>query len=428
MKRQILRWTFIGLLVRFLIMSFSFHGHDIFFVYYFPFKFIREGAWNPYLFATENFSESLQGGNLYFPPGVFFIISAFIFLLKNFLPKLDDLFSLFESWNFAWQGNAMHYAKIFIDLQLFRTLFIFKLPYLIFDFGAGFFLFQILKSDKKRGLWAYRLWMLNPFVLHSCYALGQIDIIPTFFVMAAIYSIFSNRRYLAMVLFSFGVLAKIFPAILIPFAILLLGASFKERLKLSLSVILPIAVVLLPFYISSPNALINALFPTYIKIPFYKEAIFVAGYFAILILFFFVKRKNYLDLDLLISSFIIALLLFYSFYVVTIRYFILITPLLIYIALKNKRFWLYNILLFLMLFEVRAAGNSQQWGLFAAVHPEFFSSLPIAESYLNLLINVKYIHQIMYRSFVFLSLLMAVHILVVNRNNFEFRLSKLWKS
>lgn len=417
MKRQILRWTLIGLLLRFLIMPFSFHGHDIFFIYYSPFKFIEEGAWNPYLFLKENYP---QVYNPYFPPAVFLIVSGFLLLFKPLLPQLNNLFSVFEYWNFAWEGNTIHYADILMNHQLFRTLFIFKIPYLIFDFGIGWFLFQILKSDERKGLLAYKLWMLNPFVLHSVYALGQVDIITTFFVMAAIYCIYLKRRYLAMVFISFGILAKIFPIILAPVAVLLLGDNLKDKFKLSFVVIFSIVIILMPFYLSAPDALIEALLFSPGDIQLFRQTFFIIGYVAILCLLLLSMRTKSVDFDFIIFSFILVLLLFYSLYTVTIRYFILITPLLVYIALKNKKFWIYLVIFIITLFELRTAGNSQQWGLFAALHPEFFSSLPILDSYLNLLINVKYVHQVMYRLFFISSLLMVMHILVINRERFGF--------
>jgi len=51
-----------------------------------------------------------------------------------------------------------------------------------------------------------------------------------------------------------------------------------------------------------------------------------------------------MDLDFIILCFISVSLLLYAFYAVTIRYFVLITPLLIYAAIKNKKFWFYNII------------------------------------------------------------------------------------
>lgn len=409
-KKHIIRWTLIGLLIRFLIMPFSFHGHDLFFIYYCPFKFLTSGAWDPYIFIKNNFSHAMH--NIYFPPGVFLIISGFLAIFKIFLPRLAEFFSLFELWNFQCQGNSMHYANIFLNCQLFRTLFVFKLPYLLFDFGIGWFLFKILRDKSNTAVFAYKLWMLNPLVLHSCYALGQLDIIPTFFVMAAIYAMYIKRNFWAMFLLSLGVVVKTLPVLLLPVAILLSADTFKERLKLSLIALFSIGAMFLPFYLSSGNMLFEAIFfsPGEGALP--RQNFFVFFYLTLLVLLFFSKAASRVKIDSQISVFALVFISFFALYVVTIRYFILITPFLIYLAIIKPRFWIYNIAFTVILFELRACGNTLQWGMFSALHPEFFSGLPIGDSFLNLITDVTEVHRWAYRLFVFFSAVMALDIIL----------------
>lgn len=415
MRRSFIRWTLIGLLIRFLIMPFSFHGHDIFFIYYNPFKFLTQGAWDPYLWTSESFPQSAYN-NLYFPPGMFFIISGFLYSVKFLLPLAGKLFSLFEAWNFTWEGNTVHFARLFTDCQLFRTLFIFKLPYLFFDFATGLILARLLLPDDKNSLFAYKVWMLNPFVLHGCYALGQIDIIPAFFVMAAVYFMSLKRGYAAVLSLSSGILTKTLPVLVLPFAVILSAGAFKERLKLFLAASLPAAVIIAVFYFSSGNAVIEALFFSPGEIAAYRLFVFAAGYIFLFLFFFFISRRSGVSTDIIAASFAVVLLLFFSTYKVTIRYFIIVTPLLIYLSVKNRKFWVYIIFITTALFALRISGNTQQWGLFAALAPEFLSSLPVSDSYLNLAVNVLFVHKIMYRVFILFSMAMVVHILISYRH------------
>lgn len=415
--------VFMALFLRFLIMPFSFHGMDIFWINYFPFKFIKSEISDPYLYINENLP-NLKGA--YYLPNAFYILVFFQFLFRPFLPKLNELFLSFASWNFTWEGNTMHFADILADHQLFRTLFLFKVPYLICDFVIGLTLYQILKEDRKKAFIALLIWALNPFVLHSIYALGQLDIIIAMFIMLSLLGVKLNRPYFAVFCLSFGAAVKIIPLILIPAVLIILGRSWKEQIKL---VIFSAAIFLppfLPFLLSSKFAVFK-LFGVHGIIAPMRRDIFIIGYLFLLAVLYFLKRQNFDPLRVVTFSFVTILLFFYGTYNVTLRYFVWITPLLIIVAARNKIFWIYNIIFFITLFELRASGNSQQWGLFAAPHPEFFSSLPILDSYFNLIVNVKYIHQLMYKLFVIFSLTMIMHIFIVNRDLFGSSFARLHK-
>lgn len=420
---NLIKLVLIALFLRFLIMPFSFHGHDIFWMNYFPFKFIEDKVYDPYLYIEENLPNMKS---VYYPPVAFYILGFFQFLFKAFLPQLKELYSIFASWDFAWEGNTIHFADILTDHQLFRTLFFLKIPYLICDFVTGFVLFQLLKKDKKKVFIALTIWALNPFMLHSVYALGQLDIILAMFIMLSLLAVRANRPYIAIVCMTLAAGVKIIPLLLIPPLVIVLGKNPKEQVKLALISVLFFLVPFAPFYLTSKFAALN-IFGFNLGISILKRDAFIAAYLLFLAVLYFFRKKDIDIAELLMLSFITILLLFYSIYDVTLRYFIWVTPLLILLAVRNRIFWVYNVIFLITLFELRAAGNSQQWGLLAALHPEFFSSLPIADSYLNLAVNVKYIHQLMYRLFFASSLVMVAHIFVVNKNLFELPFSGLRK-
>lgn len=406
------------LLLRFLIMPFSFHGHDIFWLNYFPFKFVEGKIYDPYLYIKENLPD-FKGA--YNPPVALYILIFFQFLFKPFLPKLKELYSVFASWNFNWQGNTVNFADVLADHQLFRTLFFFKIPYLICDLIIGFVLFQLLKEDRKKVFIALIVWALNPFVLHSIYALGQLDIIVAMFIMLSILAVRAKKPYLAVVCMSLGAGVKIVPLILIPPLVIISSKNLREQIRLAFVSLAVFLVLFLPFYPTSKLAAFK-IFGFDLGISAFRKDVFIGAYLFFLTFIYFFKRQDIDRLKFAVFSFVSILLLFYSIYNVTLRYFVWITPLLILIAMRNRIFWIYNIIFLLTLFGLRTAGNSQQWGLFAALHPEFFSSLPILDSYLYLAIDVKFIHQLMYKLFFISSILMVAHIFVVERNRFRFPL------
>lgn len=400
-------------------MPFSFHGHDIFWLNYLPFKFTEGEISDPYLYMQENL---LGEKSAYYPPGTFYIFVLFQFLFKPFLPKLKELYSVFASWNFTWEGNTIHFANIFADHQLFRSLFLFKVPYLICDIVIGFVLYLLLKEDKKKALVCLIIWALNPFVLQSVYALGQLDIIIAMFIMLSLLAIKLNRPYLAVAFLSLGATVKVVPLILIPPVIIILGKTLRAQIKLAFVSLVFFLIPFVPFYLTSKFEVFNIVSYYNLRILPLRRDIFIITYLCLLAILWFLKRKDVDRLRAVAIAFVSIFLLFYATYEVTLRFFVWVTPLLIIVAVWDKIFWLYNIVFFISLFELRTGGNSQQWGLFAALHPEFFSSLPILDSYLNLLVNVKYIHQYMYKLFVIFSGIMIVHIFTLNRNLFRFHL------
>ncbi len=414
------RWALIGLLIRFLVMPFTFHGSDIFFNYYPSFKLIEDGVLNPYTFLNVQFPDINYS---YYPPVLFYIFSIFLFFLKPFLSQLHNLYAVFESWNFYMSANTVHYASLLSDFQLFRTLFFLKAPYLIFDYGTAFTLFKLLSPDERKSLLAFKIWMLNPFVLHSCYMVGQSDIILTLFVMLAVLCVLENKNYAAVLLLSLSAGTKGYPAMLIPPAILILANSLKDRMKLLFASLACLVIIALPFSLPSYMPMLGS-FNIYTSPPLIRKFAFAFGYLTLFTSMVFFKAFDDKKVEYIISVFIITLLLFYITYVVTLRHFILITPFLIYIALKNKKFWIYNALFFITLFVLRTAGNTQQWGLFSSLYPEYFSGLPILDSYINVVVDARLIHQLMYRLFILTSAVMIVHLIMVNRRIFSLCVSK----
>jgi len=428
MTRSIWRWLCFGLLIRLLMMPFSFHGHDLFFIYYYPFKFISSGAWDPYGWIQQAHPGY---NNPYYPPVLFILISGYLALIKPLLPHLGELFATFEAWNFTWEGNTIHYASLFLDHQLFRTLFIFKLPILIFDIATGWLLLKHIFSDQKQAETAFKIWMLNPFVLHSGFALGQIDIFYTFLFVLCITLIQNHRYFLTLFMLTLATLMKIFPLIVLPFVSLLMARKCTDNVKFAGFVILIFGGFIAPFYFSSGPAVLEALFFGSSGDVSLRSLLFFGVYGGALLFFFLMRRggiprfarddrnearddKNEDrddQTDLIVLTLTLPLIIFLGLHTVTLRYFICLTPFLIYLSIRFKYFWIYALIFCVTLFELRAAGNSQQWGLFAALHPTFFSALPIQDSYLNQWFDVTRLHQWSYRIFVLSSLVMTGHIL-----------------
>lgn len=408
----IIKWLLIGLLIRIIIMPFSMDP-DILWINYIPHQLAAYGNWDGYSFARENFSDRVvPTRNPYYPPLTFYLIASFQFLLQKLMPTLKEWFLHYGSWLKAGGGYTIGHVSFGQDEQIFRNLFFLKLPLLFFDFGIGFILLR-LASDLKKALFVFKLWMLNPVVLHSAYATGQLDIYPAFFVILAVLLSVHNRPNLAIVSLTFGALIKSYPIILIPLAIVYLGKTIKEMLKLFLICILTLFLFYLPTAITSKGYCILSLFPggtigtgsTNILMLIMK-ALFLLSIIYLIIRAYRQKQGDSVKLNLE-NYFFLTILFFFVFQPIGLRFYIWATPFLFLQFTKDKQLWKIGLIQLLCLIGLRNNTNALWSGLFMPLHPEFFNSLPSPDSFIAQFINPIYAHKLMYRVFIILTLYMV---------------------
>lgn len=380
-NRTILKWTLLGLLIRFLIMPFTMHTFDLFFIYYFPFQLIDKGVWDIYRFIPEHF----PGFHLiYYGPVAYFLIAFFLFFLKFFLPELGNAFELFEGWFFTSGGGTVHYASFLGESQLFRMLFLFKTPYLIFDFATAFFLVK-LAHNQKEGLFCYRLWMLNPLFLHSVYAIGQLEAIPIFLTVAALYWASVGRSDGAVICLILGGLVKVYPFFLVPIVVFLSSRDFKERMRLFGLALVTLLLILLPFYFSSGGTVMDCIMVkaavSQVVGGTFRRVFFILAYFFLLLYAhrMAAKREN---APILNQLFLLVFLFYALLGLIKFRYFAWLSPFLILAISRDRRLGWFCLILLVLMAEVHLSGNQVQWGLLDPVYPTFFASLPISDSFL----------------------------------------------
>ncbi len=76
------------------------------------------------------------------------------------------------------------FVTLFPSLPIFLHNLLFKLPILLMDLLGFFYLMRILKSKRK---YILMLYFLSPIILYASYMHGQLDIIPTVFLIGALY-------------------------------------------------------------------------------------------------------------------------------------------------------------------------------------------------------------------------------------------------
>jgi len=215
-KRRIYQWLLIGLLIRFFFMPITVHS-DLVSTYYRSSFIAYQGVrWFEFL-----------------PLLTTYLHAFFLWILKPLVPHTVNIFGA---------GGYDYVVSIVAHSYVFRTLFLFKVPYLLFDLGCAFLFLGILQ-DKRKGLAVFIFWMVNPVVIFAVYIMGRYESMAMFFILLSLY--YARRSLPAKSLFCLGVsgIVRLYPLIFLPFFVIVLGKKLRQRLKLAFWGLLPLGVV-----------------------------------------------------------------------------------------------------------------------------------------------------------------------------------------
>lgn len=234
---------FLGVLIRLILMPITFHpdllGHS-FSAYFLAY----EGKWNLYdtlanLPSNHPLVKNFGVSDIFiYPPLTYYTLGFFRILIK---PLADP--NLIP-WLMANLDSLHSYPK------LFEHLFLFKLPYLFIDVGLAFLLTTFFDDVKKKRL-AFMLWMFNPVAIYVSFMIGQLDLLPVFFSVLALYFYRKKKGYLAMLSMGIAASYKMYPLFLILPLAFLISNKFKERVKLIAAGIFPFVFFIAPYITSS---------------------------------------------------------------------------------------------------------------------------------------------------------------------------------
>lgn len=305
-----------------------------------------------------------------YPPAIYFSMGALNWILTNLTDQ-----NFHNKFLFDFQNTLG-------DLRLHLHLLLLKIPYLPFDIATAYLLYKLFATKRERVL-AFTLWVFNPWVLYSTYMMGQFDIIPTTFVVLALYIItkkedINKKVFLAAISLGIGASFKIYPLLfLLPLAFLL-----NTWLKRILAILLGGSVYLvtiLPFIGSlgfRSTALVanQTLKSLYAQIPISGgESIILflalSGFFYLVFLYQRGIAEN------LWQRFFIMLLLFFVFTHYHPQWFLWLTPFLIIELIHSnfKHLFLMFVIAVSFLGLVSLFEQSLSIGLFAPLNPQLFN-------------------------------------------------------
>ena len=316
-KRRIYQWLLIGLLIRFFFMPITVHG-DLLNIYYRSSFIAYQGV------RWLEFSPLLTT----------YLHAFFLWIFKPLMPYMVSIF-----------GTKGYGLPIIVHPYVFRTLFLFKVPYLLFDLGCAFLLLAILQ-DKRKGLAAFIFWMVNPVVILATYFWSRYESVAIFFILLGLY--YARRSFPAKSLFCLGVssIVRLYPLILLPFFVIILGKRLRQRLGLAFWGILPLGITtILPrlFHRVGEAEKLTKIYHTnyllamkfYLGYLYDNIYIFPLGATVVLLYAYFNTDHSFMSLW---KTTLILLLVFFATCFFHPQYFMWLMPFLALQVVENKKF------------------------------------------------------------------------------------------
>lgn len=330
-----------------------------------------------------------------YPPAVYFSLGVFNWMLTNLTDR-----NFHNNFLFDFQNTLG-------DLRLYLHLILLKIPYLPFDVVSAYLLYNLFASRRDRVL-AFTLWIFNPWVLYSTYMMGQFDIIPTTFVVAALYVVtkkgdIDKKVFLAATLLGIGASFKIYPLLLLPPLAFLLHTWPKKILAILLGILVYLATIL-PF-IGSLGFRTTALVANQMFKSLYAQIPISGGESIILFLafvgFFYLIYLYQTEASNLWQRFFIILLLFFIFTHYHPQWFLWLTPFLIIELIHSnfKHAFLLLVMAITFLGSVSLFEQSLSIGLFTPLNPRLYSG-PSLWQLFNINIDVNFFRSLLQTLFV----------------------------
>ncbi len=256
-------------------------------------------------------------------------------------------------YDYSSDANILNYPPLIywffgiFNLIFGSTIWLYKLPYLVFDLLLGYLIYKLVSPNKA--IFAFGLWIFNPINLYATYMMGQFDIIPTFFSFLSIYLAFKGKLNWAALALGGGIAFKLYPIFLIV-PLMLLGKGIGAKVKLLILSVLPYIISILP-YLPSPSFRSTALLANQSSKSLYASIPVSGGesiilFPAFLLLFYLLIHNFRIKLEAW-KLYLIPLLLFFIFTHYHPQWLIWITPFLVLDLAVNK---FKNILLVLIIF------------------------------------------------------------------------------
>src|SRR4030066_668925 len=220
--RRFYKYFLTGILVRLILIPF----------------FFQRDLMSTYQRAAETISTGNLGlDNLQIISNL--IHTFYLFILRAIFPAINEVFSVLlekDTW-ISWLGFNSAY-------NVFTTLTLFKLLYLIFDIVCMFLILRLsFDGEPENKLRVFKYWIFNPIVIFVLYIFARHDIIGVLAILVALLLAKKDRKYWAIIVLAFGIALRFFPILILPILIFYLVRTKKNYIMLSLAGISGITAV-----------------------------------------------------------------------------------------------------------------------------------------------------------------------------------------
>jgi len=223
MVRDIVKWLLIGLLIRVSLMPITVYYPDLLSIY-----------WRASTIAYEKLYWVGQGQMV-----AHYLHALFLWILRPLMPYFT---SILHAPLVGYGADWDVFTTFVNHPNVFRTLFLFKIPYLVFELGCAFLLLRII-PDEKKGLIAFIFWIINPIVIFSTYVAGRYEVISIFLILLSLWYARKNQMRRSLLFLGISTIVRWYPLILLPFFVVILGKRLWERLRLVFWGLLPLALM-----------------------------------------------------------------------------------------------------------------------------------------------------------------------------------------
>ena len=156
------------------------------------------------------------------------IHSAYLFAIKPFIPALENLSGILlnaDSWASWIDFNNFQFV--------YRTLALFKFPYLILDIACMFLVMRLsYDTQPLKRLKVFKYWALNPLVIFVVYLFARHDIIGICVTIVALLLAKYRKKYWAIVVIAVAIAIRFFPIMILPLLIIYLARKKRDYIIL----------------------------------------------------------------------------------------------------------------------------------------------------------------------------------------------------